>query len=148
VSLRTVLSVLLAAMTTVACGDAYGPSPVTPSTATPTQAPTPSPTVAWETHIENDEQAVFGVAIRLDGEEIYRADAANATHHVGHAERPFVAGMHTVEYEVLSTGRPQHAYPYTPRLHVAISNGPGTFADGVPKNLRVGERLTVTLRLQ
>lgn len=103
-------------------------------------------TVNWRLEIANHSGASFGVRILLDGESIYLHSASTKEQQTIEVERPYSAGRHRVDFDILAaTASPSvYAAAWTVRVTPA---GPFFHADGVPTSLSVGERLTVNVTL-
>lgn len=131
---------LQGALTLAACE-----TPVTGPTPRP-PGPRPGSSVNWRLEITNQSQASFGVRVLLDGESIYSHAPATRVGHTVEVDRPYSAGQHRVEFEILSaTGSPSiYRAAWTVRV---TPDGPFFHADGVPTSLSIGERLTLNVRL-
>lgn len=124
-----------------ACGGAAVPT--SPGQTTPpTTAPGVSRSAHWRLTLWNTDGETFGVRMRLDGELVYENGLTARPEQVVELARPYTAGSHAIEYEVVQASRRRSTY----QAHVTVSivpGGPALFALGVPTTLAVGERLTV-----
>ena len=101
-------------------------------------------TVSWVLQVVS--QTDFGVRIWLDGEAIYTQATTLTQGHRVEVERPYRAGEHVVQFELLAASINPSTYTAAWTVHVAPT-GPFFTADGVPTVLTVGERLTVRVPL-
>jgi hypothetical protein len=110
----------------------------------PSASAGPDRSVAWALQITS--QAEFGVRVWLDGEAIYSQASPLAQSHRVEVQRPYAAGSHVVQFEVLAASINPSTYTAAWTVHVTPT-GPFFTADGVPTALTVGERLTLQVAL-
>lgn len=104
----------------------------------------PDCTVAWRLEIVS--QSSFGVRIWLDGEAVYTQTAPATQRHQVDVQRPYRAGEHLLEFEILAANSNPGTYTAAWTVQVKPSGSSFT-ADGVPTALSVGERLTIRVPL-
>jgi hypothetical protein len=100
-------------------------------------------TVAWVLEVVSPTD--FGARVWLDGEAIYSQTVPLVRGHRVEVEKPYRAGEHVVQFEILSASVDPSTYTAAWTVQVKPT-GPSLTADGVPTALSVGERLTIRVQ--
>jgi len=101
--------------------------------------------VRWELSIAGVSGNTFGVRILLDGRTVLD-HAATASQHSTTVSGAYSRSEHVVEYEILSPSRELASYVGSVQYEIP-STGTAAIVDGVPTQLRAGERLRIVVSL-
>jgi hypothetical protein len=102
--------------------------------------------VRWELSVANVSGDVFAVRILLDGKEVFAQTSPMAASYTTTVEGRYELGEHLVECEITSAARPLGRYVAGVKYTI-VSDGRAAIVDGVPTELRPGERLRLSISL-
>ena len=105
-----------------------------------------SATISWRLEVAAQGDVSFGARILLDGEQVYLEPSPTQVAHRVKIKRPYVAGQHVLEVEIVWSTQSPPVYAASCTAQVS-QNGRLVHADGIPSTLRVGERLRLSVSL-
>lgn len=134
--------VVLIAVLAFACTD-------TPTPMQPTPSPTPGPDVTWHWVLNSDSTnpVRFSVAMRFDGQEVYRSTELTEGHGVT-LVRPYEPRVYRMEFTILSATRSPALYQAAWSVRGGPTPGNANVSVlGAPRWLSAGETMVLDWNL-
>lgn len=102
--------------------------------------------ISWRIDVETQSDAPFGARVFINGEQVYVEASPTQLSHRVDVVRPYVAGEHLVEVEIVSSSKSPALYAASCTAQVK-PDGKMVHADGIPWTLGNGERLFLRISL-
>lgn len=102
--------------------------------------------VSWRIDVGTQSDAPFGARVWINGEQVYVEASPTQLSHRVDVVRPYVAGEHLLEVEIVSSSKSPAVYAASCTAQVKPS-GKMVHADGIPWTLGIGERLFLKIPL-
>jgi hypothetical protein len=125
------------------CG-AAGDTPARPDGDTPAKPDATS--ISWRIDVGTQSDAPFGARVFINGEQVYIETSPTQLSHRVEVVRPYVAGEHLLEVEIVSSSKNPAVYAASCTAQVKPI-GRMVHADGIPWTLSNGERLFLKISL-
>jgi hypothetical protein len=102
--------------------------------------------ISWRIDVGTQSDVPFGARVLINGEQVYVEASPKQLSHRVDVVRPYVAGEHILEVEIVSSSKSPAVFAASCTAQVK-PNGRIVHADGIPWTLGNGERLFLKVSL-